>query len=163
MEGVAYFVVGVEPQNLVGVTPLDSAKLEDQLARYVGAGPRWTPTYVELGGVEVLVITDEAPEPGDPLHPARKTFQPAGGGSAFDAGTLFVRRGAKTVRASADDVHMLVRRAQAFEQGRALDVAVLLDDSADGLERFANGERLIAEFVERRRQGCSTKFLLGWG
>jgi hypothetical protein len=150
MEGVAYFVVGVEPQKLTGVELVDSADLEAQLEPYVGVDPRWTPTYVTLDDAHVLVVTVEAPVPGDPPYPARKTFQPQSGGSGFDDGTLFIRRGAKTGRATSSEIAMLVRRVHVAPEGRTLNLVVAPDGRTTAVERFAHSEAAVADFVRSR-------------
>ncbi|AQT79633.1 hypothetical protein B1R94_10670 [Mycolicibacterium litorale] len=58
--GLAYMVVGVEPQSAPGVVVIDLADLSKKLKSYVN-GPRWTPHYVDYSGVTVLVIVVEAP------------------------------------------------------------------------------------------------------
>src|SRR4051812_8868784 len=74
-EGCAYFLAGVEPGNLVGVSAVDSAELDDQLSRYILPGaPRWTPTYISIEGKDVLILLIEAPQPGDPICTLQKGF-----------------------------------------------------------------------------------------
>src|SRR5688500_15853364 len=44
-EGLGYLVVGAEPGNLAGVSPIDTAKLDDGLKPFLGPpGPVWNPT-----------------------------------------------------------------------------------------------------------------------
>ena len=50
-DGCAYFVAGVEPGQLVGVTVHDAATVENWLARYVAAGqPQWSVDYIDVQG-----------------------------------------------------------------------------------------------------------------
>lgn len=147
--GVAYFVVGVEPQSLPGAPVLDGAKLEGQMRPYVGEGPRWHSTYVQVDGTDVLVITIEAPEPGDPLFPATKAYSAQSGSLTFDDGTLFIRRGASTERATSAEIQMLSRRAQPSGE-RTLQVGVAPTGSAE-LERFERAEDAIGQYVQEAR------------
>jgi hypothetical protein len=60
--GLGYLVVGVEPARLLGVNPVDVAKLDAYLQRYLGSnGPVWAPTYLTVDGKTVLVVVVEAP------------------------------------------------------------------------------------------------------
>jgi len=112
MGGCAYFLAGVTPGALAGVAAVDGAQLEGQVAPFVGRDVSWRADYVDVDGRNVLVVTVEPPQWGDQAHPARKTYNPAGGGSlAFQEGTVFVRHQASTERATAADVDMLSRRA----------------------------------------------------
>jgi hypothetical protein len=112
MDGCAYFLAGVSPGALEGVAVVDAAQLEGQVAAFVGRDISWRADYVEVDGSNVLVITVEPPQWGDPVHPVRKTFNPEGGGrSALQEGTVYVRHQASTERATAADMDMLSRRA----------------------------------------------------
>lgn len=112
MDGCAYFLAGVSPGALDGVEVVDAAQLEGQVASFVGRDISWRADYVEVDGSTVLVVTVEPPQWGDPVHPARKTFNPEGGGrSALQEGTVYVRHQASTERATATDMDMLSRRA----------------------------------------------------
>lgn len=111
-EGCAYMIVGIEPNNVEGVIPVDHAKLEQGLDPYLGghSGPSWSPQYVTVDGKQVLVVTIEAPRQGDRMFPLRKTFQTSAGVTVPD-GTVFVRHQAKTERATAADHDMLTARS----------------------------------------------------
>lgn len=112
MRGCAYVVAGVSPGELHGVAVVDAAQLEGQVAGFVGRDISWRADYVEVDGCKVLVVTVEPPQWGDAVHPARKTFNPDGGGrSALQEGTIYVRHQASTERATAADMDMLSRRA----------------------------------------------------
>ncbi len=60
---------GVEPGNLAGVDPIDPETLVGKIRACVGDAIRWTPEYVTVDGVEVLVVisaprnTATAPSP----------------------------------------------------------------------------------------------------
>lgn len=103
---------------------------------------------------------------GRPVHPARKTYNPEGGGrSALQEGVVYVRHQASTERANAADVDMLSRRA-ARRPGDQLAVDVrpapetnlrAIDVSPDALEQFIGQEEsnLLAPLspLGRRRSG----------
>jgi hypothetical protein len=124
MDGCACFLAGVSPGELTGMEVVDAAQLESQVAGFVGPNISWRADYVELEGHNVLVVTVEPPRWGDPVHPARKTYNPEGGGrSALQEGTVYVRHQASTERATAADMDMLSRRA-ARRPGAELELDV---------------------------------------
>src|SRR2546421_1713191 len=96
VKGCAYLVVGVEPGNLPGITPIDSAKLSRAVDVYTGgtAGPRWSPHYVECQGRTVLVIVVEPPSWGDPIQTLKKPFD------RYVEGAIFIRRMGETAFAN---------------------------------------------------------------
>lgn len=162
-EGLGFIVVGAAPGNLCGITSVDPARLDQLIEPYVGSvdGPRWTPTFLQDGGNTVLVVTVEAPEPGDRIFTLRKEF----GGNR--SGTVFVRKQGRTVPADAEDLDGLQRRLTAAPRssGASLDVRSVgnvplswIDAEATrpAIERWANERRnnLIsqARAVERSRQ-----------
>jgi len=104
----AYLLAGVEPGNLCGTPPIDPAKINDKLGRYIESGaPRWSPQYVEVDGKDVLVITVEAPRPGDPICALQKAFD------RFPKGRIFIRRHGKTEEAEPADLRELETRIRA--------------------------------------------------
>lgn len=106
-EGCAYVVIGADQDGLHGVAEVDVASLEQSLAPYLGTGddaPRWSCRYVEIDRRSVLVVTVEAPRPGDRIRTIRKEF------GGFKPGTIFIRGQAKTEVATPDDVRMLEDR-----------------------------------------------------
>lgn len=113
-EGYAYIVFGVEPGSLVGVITVDSTELDDGVAPYLGAsGPRWTPMFIDVDGVTVLVVTVQPPKLGDPIWAFQKEF--TGNGTegynvAYREGEVFVGRGGRTERPNAADHEMLQAR-----------------------------------------------------
>lgn len=117
-EGVAYMVVGAEPQSVPGVDAIDFADLGQGIDRYV-QGVRWAPHYVAHDEGTVLVIVVEAPRPGDPIHTLHK------GTDKFHAGTIFHRGAARTAPANPQDVTMLSARLVAALRapGLALDLS----------------------------------------
>jgi hypothetical protein len=146
MCGCAYFLAGVSPGEIRGVEVVDAAQLESQVASFVGPNISWRADYVELDGHDVLVVSVEPPQWGDPVHPARKTYNPEGGGrSALQEGTIYVRHQASTERATAADMDMLSRRA-ARRPGDELEVAVQVADTTR-LRAVDISEEAIAAYV----------------
>jgi hypothetical protein len=77
--GCGYIVVGVSPGELLGTQVHDTAKIESWISPYVGQppnAPEWAPTYVEIRGRQVLVLTVEPPRYGHPAWPCRKGYSP---------------------------------------------------------------------------------------
>ena len=111
--GLAYLVLGLEPGNAPGQPGMDQADLVAGLRRYLSTqGPAWDPIWVPFEGVEVLVLTVEAPAWGDPIHTLRR---PLGN---FQEGAVFVRHPGRTDPASSEDFVMLserLRRQRGFE------------------------------------------------
>jgi hypothetical protein len=162
-EGLGFIVVGVAPGNLCGIRSVDPARLDQLIEPYLGSvdGPRWTPTFLQDGGSTVLVVTIEAPQPGDRIFTLRKEF----GGNR--SGTVFVRKQGRTVPADAEDLDGLQRRLTAAPRSSGASLAVRavgdvplswIDPEATRptIERWANRRRddLIsqARAVERSRQ-----------
>ncbi|MDP9404204.1 MAG: putative DNA binding domain-containing protein [Actinomycetota bacterium] len=162
-EGLGFVVVGVAPGKLCGITSVDPARLDQLIEPYLGSvdGPRWTPTFLQDRGSTVLVVTVEAPEPGDRIFTLRKEF----GGNR--SGTVFVRKQGRTVPADAEDLDGLQRRLTAAPRssGASVDIRAVgdvplswIDPEATrpAIERWANRRRddLIAQAraVERSRQ-----------
>jgi hypothetical protein len=106
-DGLAYMVVGVEPQAAPGVAVVDLAILSTKLKSYVG-GPRWNPHYVNYAGVTVLVIVVEAPQPGDRIFSLLKELTK--NATTYKRGTVFHRGIAETEQASPSDIDMLADR-----------------------------------------------------
>ncbi len=125
-EGHAYLLLGVEPQNLVGVTLWDSADIENWLVRFVGLELRYDVHYVELDGKHVLFLTIDPPRPGDPIYYLHQGSSDPDGKTLSD-GTIYVRRGGLTEPAKAADIARLTERCRAT--ARTLDLAVDLDTS----------------------------------
>lgn len=103
--GLAYVLVGVEPGNLPGTPAIDGADLEQALLRYLGAdGPAWSPHYVTVNSVTVLVVIVEAPRWGDQIHTLRKQYDKHGDG------TVFVRSQSRSRPATSAEIRMLSDR-----------------------------------------------------
>lgn len=102
--GYAYLLIGASPEALMGITPIDPEQLVSKVRPYVGSHITWTPEYVEVDGVTVLVIIVEPPRPGDEIHALRKQLDP------HKPGTVLVRRHGQIDQADADELGMLQRR-----------------------------------------------------
>lgn len=122
-EGCAYFLAGVEPGNLCGVSPLDPATINDKLSRYIESGkPRWSPQYVVIDGHDVLVLTVESPNEGDPICTLQKGFD------KVSAGRIFVRKHGKTEEAGPADIRELENRSNARRPQVELSVSRANED-----------------------------------
>lgn len=104
--GFGYVAVGVEPENLAGVGMPDPSQWIDRVEVYLKReiGPSWEWMIVPVDGKDVLVVTVDPPQDGDPPWPLRKELD------TYRSGTLFVRKPGKTEPALAEDVDALGRR-----------------------------------------------------
>lgn len=107
--GHGYLAVGVEPGNLAGIAMPDPSQWIERVEVYLKgeSGPAWEWTIVPIDGKDVLVVTVDPPQHGDPPWPLRKELQP------HRSGTLFVRKAGKTEPALAEDVDALAARQRA--------------------------------------------------
>lgn len=150
--GLGYLVVGVEPGQLSGVTPVDVVQLDGWVRPYVGdAGPIWAPTYVTEKGQHVLVVAVEAPRWGDPIHLLRKTYQPAKGKGASE-GTVFVRGLAGTAPATARDMDLLQERLLAAARAPALDLAIGVRGEPPALPPVDLSQQARERWIAERRE-----------
>ena len=108
-EGCGYVVIGAEPGSVLGVAPIDNADLTSGIVRYVWA--RWTPSFVQVDGVHVLVLTVEPPSPGDDIVAIHSEYSVVV--VLVRDGDVFVRRPGQTARATAADMQALTARARA--------------------------------------------------
>jgi len=116
-----------------------------------------------MGGTSVMLITVEPPRAGDPIFTLRRQFE------TFDEGTIFVRRGGQTVRASAADLARLTQRANPTGPRIALTVerddrelqTVTYDDAAadafvareaERLQRWTPGRSITATLMLSERR-----------
>jgi hypothetical protein len=153
--GCAYLVAGVSPGSLVGTAVHDTATIEAWLSAYVGQAPdapEWAPTFVELHGKDILIVTIEAPEPGDPMWTCLKEFSDNQGGRGkliTRAGGIYVRHKASTDEAGPADIAMLSRRLTAIGRrvsGLSLvllpgSIAQPVDFGDDKLDAWVEAER----------------------
>lgn len=173
--GLAYVVVGAEAGGAVGVEPLDSAVIDDHLTKYLGTdGPVWSPHYVTVEGVKVLVIVVEAPQWGDRMHTLRKPFDGA------LKGTVYVRRQAKSVPADDAEIRALEdRRERGLGPGRldGLEVSgasrmpddgvLVVDRTPDGMTDWLAARRkaLVAhqqKIVDTGKSQASNPYAKSW-
>lgn len=104
--GFGYVLVGVEPGNRCGVTPLDFADLRTGIVSYLGPhGPRWTGSYDMEDGPPVLIIVIDPPCDGDSIYTLHREF------GKYRAGDVFVRKLGGTEKADPGDLDYLARRA----------------------------------------------------
>lgn len=115
--GCGYLALGVEPGNLCGASPLDPATLNGKLGRYIESGkPRWSPQYIDVDGLSVLIVTIEAPRDGDSICTLQKAF------GGFGEGRVFIRRHGQTEEAKPAEIRDLERRIRSGRPQVELDV-----------------------------------------
>jgi predicted HTH transcriptional regulator len=124
--GHALIVVGVEPGKVHGAEQLDGADLEGRLEPYLGSdGPDWECHYRPVANQHVLVICVRPPLPSDPIYTLRKSLD------RNWAGTVFIRRGSKTVPADDKELAMLQRRLLAGQPSTSIDGLIAVERSHD--------------------------------
>ncbi|WP_301176050.1 AlbA family DNA-binding domain-containing protein [Actinomadura geliboluensis] len=158
-KGNAYLLVGVEPNQLHGVTAVDPQVLSQSLRPYLGTKITWNPDYIDVDGAQVLVIEVAPPAPGDTIHFLMKdlfvtrTKQTACGpvttSHGFNEGTIFVRRPGETERANRDERDMLLRRACSAPAVQ-LDAEVVADRQS--IETAPLDDVRLAELIVEQRQ-----------
>ena len=160
--GCAYLVLGAEPGNVGGVRPVDNAKLHAGVSRFVGTAARWSPQYIAYEGQQVLVITVEPPEYGDPIRAMLTAYEPnERHRSRCRRGDVFLRRYGRTDLATQADYDMLVHRfAAGAEQARGISVqplevvtavAVACGPNEIRAWRRRQGDALLAPLEQRSR------------
>lgn len=159
MGGCGYILLGVSPGELPGTPVHDTAKIESWISPYVGQPPNapdWAPTYVEVQGKQVLVLTVEPPQYGHPAWPCRKDYSPgprkpgADPKLALREGAVYVRHKASTREATAADIEMLSRRA-AGARRRIGGVSLLLAPGS-GAVALDLGPDAVTAWAERERE-----------
>ena len=152
-DGLAYLVVGAEPGSAPGVAEIDLADVENALRPYLGSdGPTWGATYVRIEDTPVLVITIEAPSPGDPIYSLRKSYQ-GDKGKGGNEGTVFVRGLAATQPASASHIDMLQSRLlQGRADGASLDLVIDWSPEGFAVTPLDVADDALDEWVDARRQ-----------
>jgi len=156
--GLAYLVLGIEPGRVVGQSPMDPAQLTDAIRKYVGTqGAMWTPLWVTFQGAEVLVITIEAPQWGDPIRTLQNAYD------RTEQGAIFVRHPGTTQRANTADIEMLTERVRRSSPTLELTVAMaadsltVLDGTDAAVNRWIDQERaaLMKPLDEQRMQALA--------
>lgn len=142
--GCGYLLLGVEPDGLVGQSQVDPANLQSGIERYVAHGsPHWSPTWVDVDGHSVLVITIEPPTAGDPIHTLRRSFDNAW------AGQVFVRRAGGTHPASPAEVAMLAER---FADRAAMPPHIEVRDISTEILSGEWSEEAVDSWIDRERR-----------
>ncbi|SNS38407.1 hypothetical protein SAMN06893096_103476 [Geodermatophilus pulveris] len=146
--GVGYMIVGAEPNNLVGITPIDPVDLDNKLSPYLSTRhPSWSSQYISIDGKQVLVVLVEPPKWGDEIWQLRKEW--SDGKRVMSVATIFVRGLANTAPADDGDLDKLQERLlrRATETPR-LD----LDVSYEGppLVRLDSGAEAVARWIQAR-------------
>ncbi len=102
-----------------GIATVDPATLGPLIENFVGSSdaPRWTPTYVALQGKTVLVVTVEAPQPGDRIFTLKREFK--WNNKTFRSGIVFVRKHGQTAPADDADLDALQVRLLATRQPKS--------------------------------------------
>lgn len=153
--GCGYIVVGARPGQLAGTAVYDTAKVEAWLSAYVGRtpeAPEWAPTYLEVEGKSILVLTVEPPKAGDPMWSCQRDYSSNERGRqkwVARKGALYIRRLASTEEAAPEDIVMLSRRLTATRKRisgitvllRAGSVAQGVDFGDDKVEAWIEAER----------------------
>ena len=170
-KGCAYLVIGAEPENLVGVDPIDNAQLLAGVSRFIGGVARWYPQYIDISGKSVLVIIVEPPNHGDGIVAMITAYQPHNGRSVCRDGDVFVRTHGSTGLAKQADFDMLTQRFAANAlQARAMRIeprdpvtAVAVSCGPDEVDAWLKreGSILLAPMGRRTATRFSTAALLG--
>ena len=147
--GCSYLVIGAEPGNVSGVTPIDNANLHAGISRFVRQTVRWSPQYVQHEGKQVLIIIVESPEYGDQIVAMLTSYQSnVRGTGVCREGDVFIRRHGSTDLAEQEDYDMLLRRfAGGVERASGISVQVL--DTVTAVP-FACDPHDIATWRQRR-------------
>ena len=111
--GHAFFLVGVQPGQVVGTPIVDSAVVDAGLARYLGtSGPRYNFNYVTVQGQPVAVVTVLPTATGHRPYLARGSFSKTK--LVLQDGRIYIRRSGLTEEATSAEVDdMLTERVAA--------------------------------------------------
>lgn len=143
-DGRGLIVIGLEPGNLVGAPEIDPAVLHDAIQPYLAdPAPRWDVQYLTYKGKPALVVTVNAPQPGDPIHCIAKD------GEKVRDGDVYVRNVGKSAPAKSADLRMLSTRLLA-QAGPGLDVEVYAD-AGDGVPLFEYPVDWVDRWVDAER------------
>ena len=141
--GCAYLLVGVEPDQLKGIQPVDPADLDAQLRRFTADQVDWSFQFVQVDGRHVLVVIVEPPRPGDPIHTLRSQF------GKYQAGAIFIRRPGRTDLANPAEMDAL--QARLLQRTAQLQVALELGQQSMLIPRLELGEKALQARLERER------------
>ena len=117
----------------------------------------WTPLWVTFQGAEVLVITIEAPQWGDPIRTLQNAYD------RTEQGAIFVQHPGTTQRANAADIEMLTERVRRSSPTLELTVAMaagslsVLNGTDAAANRWIEEERvtLMKPLDEQRMQALA--------
>ena len=164
--GCSYLVVGAEPGNVNGVSPIDNADLHAGVSRFVRETVRWSPQYIQHDGKLVLVVTVEPPEYGGQIAAMLTSYQSHERGTGgCREGDVFIRRHGKTDLAGQEDFDMLLRRFASGEE-RASGISVQALDTVTAVPVSCSTDD-IATWRQRRESellaplGLSTRDGIG--
>lgn len=158
--GCGYILLGVSPGDLPGTQVHDAAKIDSWISAYTGQlphAPEWSPTFVEVHGKHILVLTVEPPRHGHPAWPCRKEYSPdprtsrPDTGPSLREGAIYVRHKASTREATAADIEMLSRRAASGVQRRIGGVSLLLAPGSRAVAPDLRPESVLA-WADRERE-----------
>jgi hypothetical protein len=142
-DGCGFMVLGAEPGRIEGQPGMDPAKLEDGLRPYVGTdGPAWSPQTVRVDDKDVVVITVEPPQWGDPIHTLRKQYE------NYKNGEVFVRRPGGTHPASSAE-HQALQRRLLNQPTEGLELVI--ESIGDPIPRVDLSDDAVEEWVTRER------------
>jgi len=85
---------------------VDPAVLDDRLRSYTGDRLRWSGHYVAAGDRHVLALVVDAPRRRDPVYLLQRGSADESG-RELPVGTVFVRKGGRTVPADEADIERL--------------------------------------------------------
>ncbi|WP_166871509.1 helix-turn-helix domain-containing protein [Salinibacterium sp. ZJ450] len=144
--GAGVILIGLSDGTLHGVESVDHAQFEPRLTRFIGEdGPRWTPHWIPIDGETVLAIAVGAPRQGDPIH----SFRAAAG--KITPGTIYVRKGSRSVPADHEDLQRLARRSLPKQVQQSLDIDVEVR-YPEALPRVAPNPADLAKYLADERQ-----------
>lgn len=146
MDGNAYVIVGLEPGNAPGATVVDPAIIHDGVNALIAVpAPGWDLEYTTYDKAQVLVVTVEAPKPGDPIHCIGKAAP------NIDNGNIYVRRPGKSDRARSDDIRRLSNRLASVNQDAvSIDVTATVP-AWDGLPHCTWPDSWIETWIDTER------------
>lgn len=123
-DGHGYLLVGVQPNSVSGIRPIDRANLKPQLDGLVGHhdGPRYEIHYVQFQGKDLLVVDVSPPYFGSPIFALRKSYE------KYQKGTIYVRREGYTEPADFATIQLLVERSNPRNAGAFRNITTIESD-----------------------------------
>ena len=108
-EGYGVMVIGVAPDEIRGVPPIEMLELDKIVSSYIGPnGPHWDLLHVPVEGSNntVLIIVVDPPQDGQDPFPCRKE------GDSLSNGRIYVRAEGETREARSDEIDKLLERGK---------------------------------------------------